>query len=63
MSLSGHVVLQVVSVDSFAGMDPEERAELEAGIEEGYRNIENGDVVDAEEVIKKLFAQSERKRP
>jgi hypothetical protein len=42
---------QLVTPDPWADMDPEERAELEEGIEEGYRDIENGDVVDAREFL------------
>lgn len=45
--------LQVVTTDPWADMAPEERAELE----EGCRDIENGDVVDAREFLAELRAE------
>lgn len=51
------VELQLVTPDPWADMEPEERAELEEAIEEGYRDIENGDVVDAREFLTKLRAK------
>jgi hypothetical protein len=50
------VELQLVTPDPWADMDPAERAELEESIAEGYRDIENGDVVDAREVLAALRA-------
>jgi len=47
----------VVPEDPWAGMDPEERAELEEEIEAGYRDVENGDVVDAREFLAQLRAK------
>ena len=44
-------------VDAFADMAPDERAELEESIEEGFRDIENGDVVDAREFLAELRAK------
>lgn len=53
------VELKVVKMeDPWAGMDPDERAELEEAIEEGYRDIENGDVVDAREFLAELRAKN-----
>jgi len=53
------VELQLVSPgDPWADMDPEERAELEEEIEAGYRDIENGDVVDAREFLAQLRAKA-----
>jgi len=52
------VELKVVETeDPWAGMDPEERAELEASIEEGFRDVENGDVGDAREFLAQLRAK------
>lgn len=52
------VELRVVKMeDPWADMDPEERAELEASIEEGFRDVENGDVVDAREFLAQLRAK------
>jgi len=52
------VELKVVSPeDPWSDMEPDERAELEAAIEEGYRDIENGDVVDAREFLAELRAK------
>ena len=51
------VELQLVTTDPWADMDPEERAELEESIEEGFRDIENGDVVDAREFLAELRAK------
>jgi hypothetical protein len=44
-------------VDPFAGMDPAERAELEQELEEGHRDFENGDHVDAREYVTRLLAK------
>jgi hypothetical protein len=44
-------------VDPFAGMDPSERAELEQELEEGHRDFENGDHVDAREYVTRLLAK------
>jgi hypothetical protein len=52
------VELQLVTTDPWADMDPEERAELEASIEEGFRDIENGDVVDAIAYAEQLLANT-----
>jgi hypothetical protein len=51
------VELQLVTTDPWAGMAPQERAELEEAIEEGYRDIENGNVVDAREFLAELRAK------
>ncbi len=52
------VELKVVQAeDPWADMAPEERAELEASIEEGFRDIENGHVVDAREFLAELRAK------
>jgi len=45
-------------VDPFADMVPEERAELEESIEEGYRDMENGDHMDAREFMAQLRAKN-----
>ena len=51
------VELKVVKMDDpWAGLDPEERAEIEEGIEAGFRDIENGDVVDARVFLAELRA-------
>jgi hypothetical protein len=50
------VELQLVTTDPWTEMDPEERAELEEAIEEGYRDIQNGDVVDARKFLAELRA-------
>ena len=52
------VELQLVTTDPWAGMDPQERAELEEAIEQGYRDIENGDVVNAREFLAELRAKN-----
>lgn len=53
------VELQLVAPeDPWADMDPEERAELEEEIEAGYRDLENGDVVDAREFLAQLRAKN-----
>jgi predicted transcriptional regulator len=36
---------------------PEERAELQEAIEEGYRDIEKGDIVDARDLLAELRAK------
>jgi len=41
----------------WADMEPEERAELEESIEGGYRDVENGNVVDAREFLAELRAK------
>ena len=52
------VELKVVKLeDPWADMDPEERAALEASIEEGFRDVENGNVVDAREFLAQLRAK------
>ncbi|MDQ2645519.1 MAG: hypothetical protein M3020_17005 [Myxococcota bacterium] len=52
------VELQLVAPeDLWAGMDQEERAELDEEIEAGYRDLENGDVVDAREFLAQLRAK------
>jgi hypothetical protein len=53
------VELQVLTTDPWANMDPDERAEIEESIEEGFRDVENGDVVDAREVLAELRAKRE----
>jgi hypothetical protein len=50
------VELQVVS-DVWAGMDADERAELEASIEEGARDIERGDHMEARAFMAQLRAK------
>ena len=45
-------------VDAFADMAPGERAELEESIEEGFRDVENGDVEDAMAYAKQLLANT-----
>lgn len=50
------VELQVVGVDSLAEMAPEERAELEEAIEQGYRDVENGEVEDGIAFAEQLVA-------
>lgn len=52
------VELQLMATDPWSDMDPEERAELEEAIEEGYRDIENGDVVDGIEFAEQLLAST-----
>ena len=39
-------------------MAPDQRAELEESIEEGFRDIENGDVEDAMAYAKQLVANT-----
>lgn len=46
------------SPEAFAEMDPAERAELEAAIEEGYADFEKGDYVDGIEFAKNLLART-----
>jgi len=48
---------QLVTTDPWADMAPEERAELEESLEKGFRDIENGDVVDAREFLAELRAK------
>jgi len=52
------VELQLVTTDPWAGMDPEERAALEESIEEGFRDMENGDHVEARTFIAQLRAKN-----
>jgi hypothetical protein len=52
------VELQLVTTDPWADMAPEERAELEESIEEGFRDIERGDVEDAIAYAKHLLANA-----
>lgn len=50
---------RLVPLDSLAEeMSAEERAELEEAIEEGYRDIEKGDVVDGIEFAEQLLAST-----
>ena len=51
------VELQLVPVDMWSDMDPAERAELEEDLDAGYRDIANGDVVDARELLAQLRAK------
>ena len=44
----------IVLEDPFAGMTPDERAELEAAIEEGYTDFSRGDFADARECLAQL---------
>ena len=44
-------------VDPFAGMGSEERAELEQELEEGRRDFENGDHVDARAFVTHLVSK------
>lgn len=53
------VELQLVNVaDPWPGMDPEERAELEAELEVAYAEADAGELIDADEVLAKLRAQA-----
>lgn len=52
------VELQVVAGDPWAEMTPDERAELEEELEAGYRDIQNGNVVDAREALAQLRAKN-----
>lgn len=52
------VELQLVTTDPWAGMDPEERAELEESIEEGFRDMENGDHMEARAFMAQLRAKN-----
>jgi len=52
------VELQLVTTDPWADMDPEERAELEESIEEGYRDIENGRHMEARAFMAQLRAKN-----
>ena len=45
-------------VDAFADMAPEERAELEESIEEGFRDMENGDHMEARAFMAQLRAKN-----
>jgi hypothetical protein len=52
-------VWRLVPLDSLAEeMSTKERAELEEAIEEGYRDIEKGDVVDGIEFAEQLLANT-----
>ena len=55
----GTLVLVNVSSgsDAFAGMDAEERIELEAAIEEGCEDLEKGAHVDGLEFVRRLLAE------
>ena len=53
------VELQLVTTDSWADMDPEERAELEESIEEGFRDMENGDHMEARAFMAQLRAKNQ----
>jgi hypothetical protein len=48
---------KILVEDVFAGMDPEERAELEAEIEEGYADFERGDHEDGLQFAERLVAK------
>ena len=50
------VELQLVTTDPWADMDPEERAELEESIEEGFRDMENGDHMEARAFMGQLYS-------
>jgi len=52
------VELQLITADPWADMAADERAELEEAIEDGYRDVENGDVVDARELLAELRAKN-----
>jgi len=52
------VELQLVTTDPWADMDPAERAELEESIEEGFRDVERGDVEDALAYAERLLANT-----
>jgi hypothetical protein len=53
------VELQLVNVaDPWAEMDPEERAELEEAIEEGARDFEKGDHMEARAFMAQLRAKN-----
>ncbi len=52
------VELELVTTDPWAGMDPEERAELEESIEEGFRDMENGDHMHARAFMAQLRAKN-----
>ena len=59
-SLPEGSVRRLVPLDSLAEeMSAEERAELEEAIEEGYRDIENGDVIDGIAFAEQLLANTE----
>jgi hypothetical protein len=45
-------------VDALADMDPDERAKLEASIEEGYADFESGDFEDARTHAARLQAKT-----
>lgn len=51
------VEFQVVSSDPWAGMDPAERAELEESIEEGARDMESGQHMEARAFMARLGAK------
>ena len=53
------VELQLVkAADTFADMASEDREELEEAIEDGFRDIENGDHVGAREFLGQLRAKN-----
>jgi ABC-type microcin C transport system duplicated ATPase subunit YejF len=52
------VELQLVTVDPWASMDPEDRAEIEEGIEEGFRDMENGRHMEARAFMAQLRAKN-----
>jgi predicted DNA-binding antitoxin AbrB/MazE fold protein len=53
------VELQLVNVaDPWVDMDPEERAELEEAIEEGARDFEKGDHMEARAFMAQLRAKN-----
>jgi len=53
------VELQLVTTDPWADIDPEERAEIEEGVEEGIRDMENGRHMEA----RAFMAQLRTKNP
>lgn len=52
------VELQLVTTDPWADMDPQERAEIEEGIEEGIRDMENGRHMEARAFMAQLRAKN-----
>jgi hypothetical protein len=49
---------KIVVEDVFAGMDPDERAELEESIEEGERDFERGGHMEARAFLAQLRAKN-----
>jgi hypothetical protein len=50
------VVADALAADAFADMDPDERAELHDAIEEGFRDLENGEHEDGLAFAERLAA-------